>query len=289
MRDAAHSTHTHDGIFDNLGPRVQVAGSIARGRGLRRGFAMLHATLGRRKCVSQWACQGPPSKVCMPSVGRAHVATIATARRPLRALEFGRTRGISSRRRRARGRGRRVRGRRMGMERRGAASLRCVRGERRGGGACGNGGGRGGVDARVCMARIMWADERSGGVWGVVGGARATAWGAGAARRGEARGAPRVARLRRAAAVAGATRLRGVGGAWRCVAGGWWRWWDWGCGRRSRVCWARWRVCGGGECVCGWVVADRVKRVTRSGCGGGRARVVAARCGRCVMGVPRGV
>jgi hypothetical protein len=44
--------YTHDGIFDNFGPRVQVAGSIARGRCLRRGFAMLHATLGRRECAS---------------------------------------------------------------------------------------------------------------------------------------------------------------------------------------------------------------------------------------------
>jgi hypothetical protein len=174
------------------------------------------------------------------------------------------------------------------MERRGAASLRCVRGEWRGSGAGGNGGGRGGDDTRVYRARIMWADEGSGGVCGAAVGARATAWGAGAARRGEARGAPRVARLRRAAAVAGATRLRGVGGAWRCVAGGWWRWWECGCGRRSSGCWERWRVCGGGECVCVWVVAERVKRVTRSGCGGGRARVVAARCGRWVIRVPHG-
>ena len=44
--------YTHDGIFDNFGPRVQVAGSIARGRCLRRGLAMLHATLGRRECAS---------------------------------------------------------------------------------------------------------------------------------------------------------------------------------------------------------------------------------------------
>jgi len=65
--------YTHDGLFDNFGPRVQVAGSIARGRGLRRGFAMLHATLGPTESAFHIGFDMVRQRTRMPSVG-AHTS-----------------------------------------------------------------------------------------------------------------------------------------------------------------------------------------------------------------------
>jgi hypothetical protein len=128
----------------------------------------------------------------------------------------------------------------MGMERRGAASLRCVRGEWRGSGAGGNGGGRGGDDTRVCMARIVWADERSGGVCGVVGGARRGAAERAVHRAWHGCGGQRRWRERRgcvlSAARGGVSRVGGGGaGDKGRVAVGWWR-------ARARGCGAVWAV-----------------------------------------------
>ena len=83
---------------------------------------------------------------------------------------------------------------------------------------------------------------------------------------------------------------------------GWWV--GRGAARRSARCTARGTVAagsggGGSDAVAwcrrrvaacrGWVVVERAIRAALPLGGGGRARVVAARCGRCVMGVPRGV